>query len=157
MARIQSSVLIQKSNAEVFSFLNTRESHLKFIPRITELAQTSPGVFGQAGTTLSGMLNYFGLQIPVQYEMIEVEPNHRLAMKGKMGPVLFKDGYILKKNGNGTEINFWLELIPTRWAKLFSPFMGLVGKIHAWETLTNLKRELAVEEIATSGQAPSSQ
>jgi hypothetical protein len=103
------------------------------------------------------MLNYFGIRIPVQYEIIEVKQNERLAMKGQMGPVLFKDGYILQRNGSVTEIKFWLDLLPTRWAKVFSPLMGLIGKIHAWETLRNLKRELAAEEIATSGQAPSSQ
>lgn len=109
---------------------------------MTQLDQTSPGIFGQVGTTLSGMLNYFGFRISVQYEIIEVKPDQQLAMTGKMGPVLFKDGYILKKNGEGTEIRFWLELIPTGWAKLLSPFAGWIGKIHAWETLRNLKREI---------------
>lgn len=110
---------------------------------MTHLQQTSLGAFGQAGTTLSGMLNYFGVRIPVEYEILEVKPNQRLAMKGQMGPFVFKDGYILKKNGNSTEIKFWLDLSPTGWASVLSPFMGLVGKLHAWETLRNLKRELA--------------
>lgn len=114
-----------------------------------QLKQTSPGVFGQVGTTLSGMLKYFGIRIPVRYEIIEHEVDRRLAMKGQMGPVLFKDGYMLRKNGDGAELIFWLELAPTGWAKVFSPVMGLVGRIHAWETLRNLKRELATAEIAS--------
>ena len=95
------------------------------------------------------MLNYFGIRIPVQYEIIEVRPDQRLAMDGKMGPISFKDGYVLKRNGKGTEIIFWLDLIPTGWAKIFTPFMGLVGRIHAWETLRNLKTELMKDEIAS--------
>lgn len=67
-----------------------------------------------------------------------------------MGPILFRDGYMLKKSEQGTEVQFWLELMPAGWAKVFSPFMGLIGKIHAWETLRNLKRELANYEIASS-------
>jgi len=164
MARVESSILVPESAEEVFSFLNAYESHLKFIPRMTQLDQTSPGAFGQVGATLSGMLNYFGFRIPVQYAIIEHELNHRLAMQGKMGPVLFKDGYLLKKNGDGTEIKFWLDLMPTGWAKVFSPFAGLIGSIHAWETLRNLTRELREWEIAShrdasqsSGRAPSSQ
>ncbi|HEY3474840.1 MAG TPA: hypothetical protein VGK56_09540, partial [Anaerolineales bacterium] len=74
----------------------------------------------------------------------------RLAMKGQMGPVLFKDGYVLIEKDNGTEIKFWLDLAPTGWTKIFSPFMGLIGRIHAWETLRNLKRELMRQEIASS-------
>jgi hypothetical protein len=158
MTRVESSILVPTPIEKVFSFLDVCESHLRFIPRMTRLEQTSPGFFGQVGTTLSGMLNYFGIRIPVQYEIIEHDPsNHRLAMKGAMGPFLFKDGYILKENGSGTEIRFWLELIPTGWAKLLAPLAGLIGKVHAWETLRNLKRELAKQEIASSPLRGSSQ
>ena len=150
MAQIQSTLIVHQPLEEVFAFLNTHESHLKFIPRMTELKQTSPGIFGQVGTTLSGVLNYFGIRIPVHYEIIEVKPNDRLAMNGQMGPIRFKDGYILKKDGEGTRVKFWLELIPAGWAKVFTPFMGLIGKVHAWETLRNLKRELMKDEIALS-------
>jgi len=152
MAHLESSILVRKSMEDVFAFLNRTESHRNFIPRMTALEQTSPGVFGQAGTTLSGMLNYFGIRIPVKYEIIDVEPNQRLAMRGQMGPVLFKDGYLLRKNGDGTEIKFWLDLSPTGWARVFSPFMGLVGKIHAWETLRNLRRELMKQVIVSPFQ-----
>jgi hypothetical protein len=150
MTRIESSIFVQQSVEDIFSFLDTRENHQRFIPRMTHLHQTSAGAFGQAGTMLSGMLNYFGIRIPVQYEIIDVDPNRALAMKGRMGPILFKDGYNLKKVEAGTEVKFWLDLLPTGWAKVFSPFMGVIGKIHAWETLRNLKRELMKNEIASS-------
>lgn len=163
MARIESSILVHKTVDDTFLFLNTRESHLKFIPRITEFNQTSSGIFGQVGATLRGVLRYFGLDIPVDYEIIEYQPNKRLAMKGKMGPVLFKDGYVLSQENDGTRITFWLELTMTGITILFQPLAGLIGKIHTYETLRNLKRELAIwhrsakDEIASSGKIPSSQ
>jgi hypothetical protein len=152
MARIEAGVHVPMRIADVFAFLNKRESHRRFIPRMTELRQTSQGDFGQAGTTLSGTLNYFGMRIPVQYEIIEITPDQSLAMNGRMGPIDFTDGYTLLKNGDGTELRFWLDLRPTGWTRTFSPFMGLIGRIHAWETLRNLKRELAKEEIASSSR-----
>ena len=142
MARIESSILVPQPVDEICAFLNKRESHLHFIPRMIELRQTSPGIFGRVGATARGWLNYFGIKIPVQYEIVEVEPDHSLSMNGKMGPVQFKDGYVLTRAPNGSQIKFWLDLKPTGWAKIFSPFSGLIGKIHAWETLRNLKREL---------------
>ena len=157
MAQIESTLVVPQSLEEVFAFLNTCEGHLKFIPRMTHLEQTSPGIFGQAGTMLSGMLNFFGIRIPVQYEIIEVESDRRLAMNGKMGPVRFRDGYVLKKKGEGTLIKFWLDLNPVGWAKIFSPFMGWIGRIHAWETLKNLKRELRKNEIDSASLRSSSQ
>jgi hypothetical protein len=158
MARIESGIIVPKSVDEVFAFLNKRESHLNFIPRMIELEQTSQGDFGQTGATSKGMLNYFGIKIPVQYEIIENVPNQRLSMKGSMPYVYFTDGYDLGKRDDGTEITFRLELIPTGWTKIFSPFAGLIGKIHAWETLRNLKRELKKhEEIVSSSLRSSSQ
>jgi hypothetical protein len=142
MARIESSIYVPTSVEDAFAFLSRRESHLNFIPRMTELRQTSPGDFGQVGGTAAGTLNYFGIRIPVEYEVIEQQPKQRLAMNGVMGPVRFKDGYILNAKDGGTEITFWLELHPTGWTKVLSPFAGLIGRIHAWETLRNLKREL---------------
>ena len=163
MARIESSILVPKTVEESFLFLNTRESHLKFIPRITEFNQTSVGPFGQVGATVGGVLRYFGLNISVDYEIIEHKPNKSLAMKGKMGLVLFRDGYILSPESGGTRIIFWLELTLTGLTIFFQPSARLIGKIHAWETLRNLKRELALwhpssnEEIASSPLRSSSQ
>jgi len=143
MAPIESTLVVQQSLEEVFAFLNAPESHARFIPNMAEFRQTSSGPFGRIGATAQGLLSYLTLlKIKVRYEIIEYELNHRLAMNGQMGPVLFKDGYILRKSGNGTEIKFWLDLLPTGWARVFSPFMGLIGKVHAWETLRNLKREM---------------
>ena len=142
MARVESSLVVSKSVEVVFAFLSKRESHLNFIPRMVSLTQTSQGDFSQIGGKADGMLNYFGIKIPVKYEIIDNVPNQKLAMKGLMGPVAFKDGYVLSSQGNGTELKFWLELTPTGWAKIFSPFAGLIGRVHAWETLRNLRREI---------------
>ena len=152
MARIESSLFVSKSIEDVFAFLNKRESHLNFIPRMIELKQTSSGDFGQVGAMADGMLNYFGIKIPVKYEIIENVSNQKLAMKGSMGPVVFKDGYRLSKQESDTEIKFWLELNLAGWMKIFSPFVGLVGKVHAWETLRNLKREIASSPLGGSSQ-----
>jgi hypothetical protein len=158
MARIESTILVDPALEDVFAFLNAPQSHARFIPNMATFQQTSPGAFGRVGTTARGLLSYFGLvKIPVQYKIIEHEAKRQLAMQGQMGPILFRDGYVLSKNGAGTEIKFWLDLLPTGWAKFLTPFMGLIGRIHAWETLRNLKRELATEQIAASGRAPSSQ
>jgi polyketide cyclase/dehydrase/lipid transport protein len=143
MARIESSLQVSKSVQDVFAFMNVADNHARFIPNMAEFRQTSSGAFGQVGTKVRGLLNYFGiLKIEVPYEIIEVEPDHRLAMKGKMGPVQFKDGYVLSPMMQGTQIKFWLELNPTGWSVLFKPFAGLIGRIHARETLANLNREL---------------
>ena len=143
MARIESTIQVSKSVEEVFAFMNAAENHARFIPNMAEFKQTAGGAFGQVGAKAQGSLRYFGIiRIEVLYEIIEREPNRKLAMKGIMGPVIFKDGYILIPANKGTEIKFWLELTMTGLTKLVQPFAGLIGKIHARETLRNLKREI---------------
>lgn len=143
MARIESSIQVSKPVTDVFAFMNTADNHARFIPNMTEFKQTSSGAFGQVGATVKGLLTYLGfIRIEVPYEIIEHEPHKRLAMKGRMGPFLFRDGYVLSPADQGTQIKFWLELTPTGWAVLLKPFAGLIGRIHAYETLANLKREL---------------
>ena len=156
MARIESVIQVKKQVEDVFAFMNLAENHARFIPNMVEFRQTSAGTFGQVGATANGSLRYLGsIRIPVAYEVIEHDLNRTLAMKGKMGPVFFKDGYVLSPSENGAQIKFWLELNPTGWTKLFSPFAKLIGKIHAYETLRNLKRALEIwhpssnEEIAS--------
>lgn len=142
MSRIESSIFVSKRIEDVFVFLSKREVHVNFIPRMVSLTQTSQGEFAQVGGTSEGILNYFGLQIPVKYEIIENIANQKLAMKGSMPYVDFKDGYVLSEQNNGTKITFWLELNPSGYAIILSPFASLIGKVHAWETLRNLKREI---------------
>ena len=142
MARIESAIVVSKSIQDTFAFLNDPDSHRRFIPRCLEFEQTSPGAFGRVGAMIRGVLNYFGIRIPVDYEIIEHLPDQRLAMKGTMGPVRFRDGYILSSSPEGTQILFWLELTMAGFTRLFQPFAGLIGRVHAWETLRNLKREI---------------
>jgi hypothetical protein len=142
MARIESAVIVSKGIRDVFAFLSKRESHLNFIPRMISLTQTSQGEFAQVGGRAEGVLNYFGVKIPVKYEIAENVSDQSLAMNGSMPFVNFKDGYVLSSQNGGTEIKFWLELKLMGWTKIFSPFAGLIGKVHAWETLRNLRREI---------------
>jgi len=143
MAHIEFNLWVSKPVENIYSFLNNPESHREFIPRCIEFRQTSDGEFGQVGGRIKGMLNYFGIRIPVDYEIIENTKNKSIAMSGRMGPVAFKDGYVISSRDNGTNILFWLELAPTSWAKVFIPFSGLIGKIHAWETLRNMNRVIS--------------
>lgn len=142
MSKIKASILIDKSAAEIFAFFAVPENHAKFIPGMREFKQTSPGPFSQAGATARGVRRDFVLNTPVFYEITQVETNKAFGMKGIMGPVTFEDGYTLQPVGGSARVDFWLELSLNGPAKLAQPFIGLVGKIHAQETLANLKKVL---------------
>ena len=140
MARVETAITINKPLEEVFAFLGLAENHQRFIPGMLEFKQTSPGALGRVGATARGVRSDFGVRTPVQYEITEYQPNKALGMKGAMGPILFEDGYVLEEEGNGTRVNFWLELTFRGLARLAQPLVFLIGKTHAGETLANLKK-----------------
>lgn len=151
MARIESRITVSRSVEETFAFLDEAENHARFIPNMLKFEKTSPGTFGRVGATARGMLRYLGIaNIEVSYEIIEREPKHSLTMQGKMGSVLFKDGYILDTAENGAQIKFWVELNPTGWTTILRPFARLIGRVHAMETLNNLKRAIEKADYQTS-------
>ena len=140
MPRVETAITIDKPVEEVFAFLGSAENHRRFIPGMLEFNMTSPGPFGQVGATARGVRSDFGVKTPVLYEITEYEPDRTLGMQGMMGPVLFRDGYVLERQGSSTRVNFWLELTFKGLAKLAQPLVFFIGKTHAGETLANLKK-----------------
>ena len=141
--RIQETVLIDRPAEDIFAFLDHPENHPKFVPGMLEFKKLSPGPLGQVGATVRGVRRFLGWRMELPYEITEYKPNSRLAMEGAMGPVRFNDGYILEAlEGSGTRVRFWLELKLTGLMKLARPFAVWQGRIHANETLTNLKKAL---------------
>jgi len=142
MPDIRSSIVVSKSVPETFAFLNKAGNHERFIPNMIQFKQTTSGSFGRVGTKAEGILSIAGIKLPVDYEMIEHIPNNNIAMKGTLGPITFEDGYLLEQVEDKTRIKFWLKLEFKGASRLLKPFAGIIGKIHAGETLRNLKKVL---------------
>jgi carbon monoxide dehydrogenase subunit G len=140
VTRLTSEILIDKPAPEVFAFLNTAENHARFIPGMREFRKTSPGPFGAVGATARGRRSDLGFKSDVSYEITAVDPGRRLDMQGRMGPIRFRDGYLLEPRSGHTRVTFWLELSLDGLMKLAGPFIALIGRTHAAETLANLKK-----------------
>lgn len=142
--RTESTIQINRSAEDIFAFINAPENHPKFVPGMLEFKKTSPGPLGQVGATVRGVRRFLGRKIELPYEITEYRRGIKLAMKGAMGPILFKDGYILESMGPNTRVKFWLEFTLTGLMNVARPFVALIGKAHANETLTNLKKALEI-------------
>jgi carbon monoxide dehydrogenase subunit G len=140
--RLESTILINKPAEDVFAFINIPENHTKFVPGMLEFKKTTPGPLGQVGASVRGVRKFLWRKWELPYEITEAEPGNRLGMKGRMGPLAFRDGYILEKMGSDTRVRFWVEPMLTGLMKLAKPLIELMGRAHATETLTNLKKAL---------------
>jgi carbon monoxide dehydrogenase subunit G len=140
--RHESTILINRPAEDIFAFLNNPDNHPKFVPGMLEFKKTSPGPFEQIGTSVQGVRKFLGQRMELPYEITEFQQGNKLGMKGAMGPIKFKDGYVLESMGPNTRVKFWLEFTLTGLMKLTQPLFDIVGKAHAHETLTNLKRAI---------------
>lgn len=141
-SKLEATILIDRSTEDIFRFLNNPDNHPKFVPGMLEFKKISPGPLGQVGATARGVRQFLGVKMNLPYEITEVEQGNRLGMKGKIGPITFNDGYVLESMGPSTRVKFWLEFTLTGLMTLARPFLAIVGKTHAHETLTNLKKAL---------------
>ena len=141
-SRLEASVWIDRRAEEVFAFLVVAENHPKFVPGMLEFAKTSPGPLSQVGATVRGVRRFLGRRRELPYEITEYEPNRKLGMQGRMGPLRFKDGYVLHPLGGSTQVHFRLELTLPGLVRLAKPLVRLIGRIHAGETLAGLKKAL---------------
>ena len=140
--RLEATILIDRPAEDVFTFLHHPDNHPRFVPGMLEFKKGSPGPIEHVGTSIRGVRRFLGRRIELPYEITEHQPGTRLAMKGVMGPIAFQDGYVLESLGSNTRVRFWLEPTLTGLMQLARPFIALVGKTHAHETLTNLKKAL---------------
>ncbi|SRR6266498_1086709 len=141
-SRLEVSQVIDKPVEDIFAFLNIPENHTKFVPGMLEFRKTSPGPLGQVGATIQGMRRVLGRKVELPYEIIEYEQNKKLGMKGLLGPISFRDGYVLDSMGSKTRITFWLEFLLNGALNLAKPFLIPWGRLHGNETVTNLKKLL---------------
>jgi carbon monoxide dehydrogenase subunit G len=144
--RLEATILIKKPAEDIFAFLNNPENHPKFVPGMLEFKKTSPGPFEQIGTSVQGVRKFLGQRMELPYEITEFQRGNKLGMKGAMGPIKFNDGYVLESMGPNTHVKFWLEFTLTGLMKLTQPLFAIVGKAHAHETLTNLKKALEISK-----------
>jgi hypothetical protein len=97
---------------------------------------------GQVGARVQGIRKVLGQKVELPYEIIEFEQDKKLGMKGLMGPIAFRDGYILEPMGARTRITFWLEFLLNGVMNLAKPILIPWGRLHGVETLVNLKNRL---------------
>jgi hypothetical protein len=138
--RLETDILVHGTPAKVYAFLCVPANHAKFIPGMFEFEQTSPGAFGRRGATARGRRRWLGRLVDLPYEITICDPGRELGMKGVLGPIAFEDGYLLNAQGKDTRVTFWLRFKPAGAVLLVMPLLLAWGKIHAIETLRNVRK-----------------
>ena len=128
MKRIERSVVIQRPINEVFAYLVEPANLPDWVPGILEAKSSLEGPI-RVGSTSTRITNYGGRRAESQHVVSELEPNSRMAVSTKSGPLEIKELFELEAAGSGTRVTIAEEvsapilLKPAEWI-----FALMVGK-----------------------------
>lgn len=101
MARIETSVVINRPIDEVFAYLNDVRNWPQWNSTLPELEQTSEGPAG-VGTTYRGVSQFLGQRMQWTSEITEYEPNRKVKQKIISGPMSIEQSLTFEPVEGGT-------------------------------------------------------
>ena len=138
MAKMETTIVINRSLEEVFAFTTNFENQPKWQSRLLEAQQTSEGPIG-VGTKWRFVAKFLGQRIEFEQECIEYEPNRMYAGKSTSGPFPIEGRQTYNPVEGGTKLNVTVEVQPGEFFKLAEPLVVSMLKRLTDADLANLK------------------
>lgn len=138
MAKMETTIVINRSLEEVFAFTTNFENQPKWQSRLLEAQQTSEGPIG-VGTKWRFVAKFLGQRIEFEQECTEYEPNRMYAGKSTSGPFPIEGRQTYEPVEGGTRLNVTGEVQPGGFFKLAEPLVVRMLKRLTDADLANLK------------------
>jgi len=138
MARIETSIVINRPLEEVFAFTTDLENQPKYQPRLLEAKKTSEGPIG-VGTTWRLVGKVLGQRMEFEQQCIEYEPNRKFVGRPRSGPFPLEERRTYEQVQGGTRFNLTFDFQPRAFMKLAEPLFVSMLKRQAEADLANLK------------------
>lgn len=137
MPDASNSVVIDRPVNEVFAFLSDAENDKRWRPGVVEIRRRSgqPVIYDQR------VKGPFGRTVSADIEIVDVEPERRIAFRTITGPVRPSGSYRLEPAGEATRVTFELSAELRGPAKLMAPVVASTMRSEVAQ-LERLKAEL---------------
>jgi carbon monoxide dehydrogenase subunit G len=147
MTTMTQSVMVNRSVAEVWTFISNFENTTRWSRGVLEARQTSDGPLG-VGSTLQAVVKAFGRRRTADYLVTEYEPNHVFAFKVTSGPMTSRARFSVEPAGAGTRLTASGEVELTGLSRLLAPILVRMVRRHSQADLANVKRILEASVAA---------
>lgn len=117
MAKVESSIVINRPVANVFAYFNDPQKGPQWQGGLVETKQLTPGPVG-VGTKFQDTRNFLGQKLVTTYEITQFEPNKKVAFKSSGGPVAYVGTFAFEAAGSGTKVTVNFDLQPGGFFKL---------------------------------------
>ena len=138
MAKIETSIVINRPVEEVFAVVTNVENNPKWSSAFIEAKKTSAGPIG-VGTTWRIVGKLFGQRIETEQECTEYGPNRKFAQKSKAGPIPVQTQQTFEPVEGGTRVSIDGTIEPGGFFKLAEPLFANMIKRTVEADFANLK------------------
>jgi len=105
MFKFEKSILINRSQQEVFDFVMNLENDPKWQASIVSVKQISDGPIGE-GSTFRYETKLLGRKSETEIQLTSYDPPNGASVKAINGPVPFENTYKFESKGSGTQMTF---------------------------------------------------
>lgn len=138
MIELEVTVDIDRPINEVFAYSANNENDQAWMTEVTAVEKTSEGPVG-VGSRFINHVTFLGRTFDDAHEVVEYEPNQRMTIVQKTGPVPFKATYLYRPVGDGTRFLMQIQAETKGFFKVASPLVRRQLKAQFARNLANLK------------------
>jgi len=105
MFKFEKSIMINRSQQEVFDFVMNLDNDSKWQASIVSVKQISDGPIG-VGSTFRYETKFLGRKSETEIQLTNYDPPSGASVKAINGPVPFENTYKFESKGDGTQMTF---------------------------------------------------
>ena len=143
MAKVETSIVVNRPAGEVFQFISVNENALQWQSGLLEARVTSD-VLG-VGRAWIDVVQFLGRRIEVLFQLTDQQADRKIGFQSTGGPIPMQGSYAFEQSGTGTQVTFLLTGEPGGFFKLAEPVLMQILQ-RQWQTnLANLKDVLEAQ------------
>jgi hypothetical protein len=141
MPRFSETIETPASPSTAFAYVADFTTAAEWDPGILESRQIGDGGPG-VGARYDIVADFRGRRVPLRYEVLEYEPERRLALHGEGDKATSDDTIVFEPTGSGTRITYTAELGLKGIWRVAEPFLGGTFAEAGRKALAGLQAEL---------------
>lgn len=122
----------------VFAYSTNNENDPTWMDEVRKVEKTSEGPIG-VGATFINYVDFMGRTFDDTHEVIEYEPNKKMTIVQRTGPVPFKATYLYQPVNEGTQFTMQIEAETKGFFKVAAPLVHRQLRSQFEKNIGNLK------------------
>jgi uncharacterized protein YndB with AHSA1/START domain len=147
MARVEFTVTIARSVADVFHVISTPEFAARWSTNAIEEHISTPGPLGVGSRRRATVRGFVAGTTENEIEVVGYEPGRRLSVRSIEAPVPFTSEWTVTPVDAGARVDWRWDFHPVGWQRPFGPLVGFVFRRAFEPDIARLKAMMEAGEL----------